>query len=666
MELVVENLQTHFRLPGSRLARAVDGISFTVKAGQTVALVGESGSGKSQTAYSIMRLMPENAVHGPQSRILLDGRNLLVNSATEMRQIRGNTIAMIFQEPMTSLNPLYRIGNQLGEPLQLHQGMDGEQARARGIELLDEVGLPDPETRIDAFPHELSGGMKQRVMIAMALACRPQLLIADEPTTALDVTVQAQILALMKDLQRKHNMAILLITHDLGVVYQMADEVCVMYGGRIAERGPRDAVFEHMAHPYTQKLFASIPARGRIDRRLHTIPGRVPPATDYGSGCRFAPRCPIALATCTAETPEPQAMTAGHEVACHRLQDPVAKNVIAAETESRPTRPLGENLLQVSGLKTWFPVKHGLLMRTVNHVRAVDDLDLTIRNGETVALVGESGCGKTTVGQSILRLVREARGTIVFDNQNILDLDHGAMTDLRRRMQIVFQDPFSSLSPRMRVAQIVGEGLQVHRSLSSGDVQKRVADALAEVGLSADIADRYPHEFSGGQRQRISIARAIILEPDFLVLDEPTSALDVSVQAQILNLLEEIQARRGLAYLFITHDLGVVRYIADRVAVMYLGRIVEHGTTAELFASPQHPYTRALIDAVPQIGAELSPVISSGDVPSPLAPPPGCPFHPRCPLASERCHVERPSLHRQAGTTVACHHPLTAPDLAAT
>lgn len=657
MELRVENLTTCFRMSGDRVARAVDGVSFSLSAGKTLAIVGESGCGKSQTAFSIMRLLAPNAYHEPGARILLDGENLLEKDADAMREIRGNDIAMIFQEPMTSLNPLYRVGNQLAEPLMLHQDMDKDAARARSIELLNQVGIPDPEARLASFPHELSGGMKQRVMIAMALACRPRLLIADEPTTALDVTIQAQILGVMRDLQRELGMAILLITHDLGVVHRMADDVCVMYAGKVAEFASRKRIFAEMRHPYTRRLFESLPSA--VDRRfrLRTIPGLVPPATSYGEGCRFHERCIEKLDRCESVASEGHSCGDGHVAFCHLLEPGAnAERQEVGAQEARPERGLGDVLLEVEDLRTWFPVKKGLLMRTVNHVRAVDGIDLTLRRGETLALVGESGCGKTTAGQSILRLIREAKGRISFLGRDIMAYDKKALKALREDMQIVFQDPFASLSPRLRVGEIVAEGLQIHYpKMSREEREKKVADVLTEVGLQASASGLYPHEFSGGQRQRISIARALVLEPDFLVLDEPTSALDISVQAQILNLLEEIQARRQLAYMFITHDLGVVRYIADAVAVMYLGRIVEFGPTEEIFENPRHPYTRALLAAVPNLEVDSELPRIEGDVPSPLRPPPGCHFHPRCPLAEARCRETAPELHAVGPSTVSCH-----------
>jgi peptide/nickel transport system ATP-binding protein len=647
--LEVSNLTTYFRVGEDRIARAVDGIGFRLESGRTLALVGESGCGKSQTAFSIIRLLERNGFHGKDSRILFEGEDLLTKTEEDMRRIRGNRIAMIFQEPMSSLNPLFRVGNQLAEPLRLHRGMDGPKARTTAIELLGQVGIPSPVTCIDSYPHELSGGMKQRVMIAMALAGRPRLLIADEPTTALDVTIQAQILSLMKRLQQETGMPILLITHDMGVVHQMADEVCVMYAGRIAEVGSRDDIFSQPRHPYTRRLLESIPASADARFRLRTIPGRVPSATDIHPGCRFCERCTERIEVCAQVHPpfHPGGGSGRHQAACHLLApDHAGDRARTVRREPRPVRiPSTCLLIEVSDLRTHFPVKRGLLQRTVDHLRAVDGIGLTLRRGETLALVGESGCGKTTVGQSLLRLLKEARGRIKFDGQDILTLDHAGIQRLRRRTQIVFQDPYSSLNPRMRIGSIVGEGLRIHQpSLSARESGSRVRSILERVGLSSGDADRYPHEFSGGQRQRIAIARALILEPDVLVLDEPTSALDVSVQAQILNLLEDIQAERGLAYLFITHDLGVVEYISNTVAVMYLGRFVEVAPTAALFRRPRHPYTQALLAAVPRIGEAAPFRRIEGDVPSPLRPPSGCRFHPRCPFAQPACRQTEPAL----------------------
>ena len=662
MLLQVKNLKTHFTVDGGGVAKAVDGIDFEIQEGRTMAIVGESGCGKSQTAFSIMRLIESNGFHDPASEVLFNDENLMTKTDIQMQKIRGNSIAMIFQEPMNSLNPLYRVGNQLAEPLRLHQDLGKYEARKKALELLEQVGIPAPQSRLDNYPHEMSGGMRQRVMIAMALACKPKLLIADEPTTALDVTIQAQILGLMKDLQKETGMAIMLITHDMGVVNQMADDVCVMYAGRIAEYGTRDDIFTNMQHPYTRRLLESIPNSSDIRYKLHTIPGRVPSATAFQeSGCRFCPRCVEKVDDCEKVTPERENChdSGRHFAYCHLLDKSFSGDrSTAAEKLARPEKTVGtEMLINVKGLKTHFPVKKGLLQRVVNHVKAVDGVDIEIKRGQTLALVGESGCGKTTAGQSILRLLNEAEGTVSFHGKNVLEMPKADVKKLRRHMQIVFQDPFSSLSPRMKVGEIIAEGLTVHHpDMDREERTRKVAEVLELVGVDPDVVNRFPHEFSGGQRQRIAIARALILEPEFLVLDEPTSALDVSVQAQILNLLEEIQIKRNLAYLFITHDLGVVEYIADHVAVMYLGKVVEYSSAKDLFASPKHPYTKTLLDAVPRIGKEkhaFNKIV--GDVPSPMDPPPGCHFHPRCPLAVDNCKLEAPSLRTIDKVEVSCH-----------
>ena len=604
MLLEVDNLKTHFRVGQTQVAQAVNGVSFQLDQGKTLSLVGESGSGKSQTAFSIIRLIAENGFH-PSGKILFNGKNLSDKSEEELRRIRGNDIAMIFQEPMTSLNPLYKIGNQLEEPLRMHRQLQKGPARRRAIELLDHVGIPDPDKRIDNYPHELSGGMKQRVMIAMALACEPKLLIADEPTTALDVTIQAQVLRLMADLQKETGMAILLITHDMGIVNQMADDVAVMYTGKIVEQGSREQIFSNMMHPYTRRLFESIPKPGDESYELKTIPGLVPPATDYGEGCLFADRCSYTMDVCRQRDSKIYKVEQGHTVRCHLFEKGVDQSAVQEEPRiPAPQKPIGhEPLITVQGLKTWFPIRKGVLRRIANYVKAVDHVDLELIQGSTVALVGESGCGKTTLGESILRLNRDTQGLVRYKQINVMNLQTHELKQIRRHMQIIFQDPFGSLSPRLRVREIIGEGLTVHfPELTPSQSDEKISKALAEVGLDPSVADRYPHEFSGGQRQRISIARALILEPEFLVLDEPTSALDVSVQAQVLNLLRDIQAKHNLTYLFITHNLNVVQYIADEVAIMYLGRVVEYATTKELFKNPRHPYTQSLLKAVPSLG----------------------------------------------------------------
>jgi len=632
--LQVKLLQTYFKVGIDRIAKAVDGVSFSLEAGKTLAIVGESGCGKSQTAYSVMKLVAENGFH-PGGEVIYEGNNLLSFSDEKMRSVRGNDISMIFQEPMTSLNPLYTIGNQMAEPLQLHKGMDKLQARERSIELLSQVGMPDPHKRVDFYPHELSGGMKQRVMIAMALSCEPKILIADEPTTALDVTIQAQVLHLMKNLQQKTKMSILLITHDLGIVNQMADEIAIMYAGKIVERGDHLQIFKNMKHPYTRRLFQSIPRLEKKKFYLNTIPGIVPNATDYGQGCLFADRCTYKMDICSQEVSPEYSIEKGHWTKCHLFAEGSTHEYRKSESQQllAERKPSDKELLHVENLKTHFPVKKGVLQRIVNYVRAVDEVSLHLKKGSTVALVGESGCGKTTVGESLLRLNNVAQGKVRFDGREIMEMSQKEFKPYRKYMQAVFQDPYGSLSPRMTIEEIIGEGLGVYQpELSLQQRRERVEKVLGEVGLSSSVIDRFPHEFSGGQRQRIAIARTLVLEPAFIMLDEPTSALDVSVQAQVLNLLKELQQKNSLTYLFITHNLAVVRYMADYVAVMYLGKIVEYATVEELFSDPKHPYTRSLIEAVPSLDEKVDFKPIEGDIPSPLNPPSGCYFHPRCPI----------------------------------
>ena len=523
--LEVTNLSVHFRAE-DRIVEAVRGVSFSIGKGETLALVGESGSGKSVSALSVLQLLPYPTAFHPTGSITFEGRELVGADEQTLRSIRGNRISMVFQEPLTSLNPLHTIERQIGEVLAIHKGMRGEQARARIVELLNLVGLGNVTQRLKAYPHELSGGQRQRVMIAMALANEPDLLIADEPTTALDVTIQAQILALLRDLQQRMGMAILMITHDLGIVEKFTDRVCVMTGGEIVESGPSKEVFARPQHPYTQKLLASAP-RGR-------------PA------------------------PKPDGL-------------PV--------------------LVETDHLKVYFPIKGGLLRKTVDHVKAVDDVTISVRSGTTLGVVGESGSGKTTLGLAILRLI-SSDGPIRFAGQDVAGRSFDDMRPLRREMQIVFQDPFGSLSPRLSVAQIIEEGLTIHeKQLDEAERDARVVEVMNEVGLDPDMRHRYPHEFSGGQRQRISIARALVLKPRFLVLDEPTSALDMSVQAQIVDLLRDLQARHDLTYMFISHDLRVVRALSDQVLVLKDGKVVEHGPADRIFDSPQTDYTKALMAA---------------------------------------------------------------------
>ncbi|MCH8888699.1 MAG: dipeptide ABC transporter ATP-binding protein [SAR324 cluster bacterium] len=660
--LEIENLQTYFHIDG-QVARAVDGVSFSVAEGESLALVGESACGKSVTALSIMGLIRPPGFH-PGGSIRFDGTELLGADERVWRSVRGNKISMIFQEPMTSLNPVYTIANQLAEPLTLHQGMNRSQAYARCRDLLGELGISEPDVVLGSYPHQLSGGMCQRVMIAMAIACKPRLMIADEPSTALDVTVQAQILHMLKELQREFGMSLLLITHDLGVVNQMSDRIFVMYSGQEAETGSREDVLHHPAHPYTVKLLESIPRGVNREQHLSVIQGQVRQATDYPEGCRFADRCGHAAPRCEVRPPPLYDAPSGSRVACF-LADPDDPLPRAEISQPAPARHLdsgkkGETLLELKNLTTHFPIRKGFFKRIAGYVRAVDGVSLAVREGTTLGLVGESGCGKTTLGHSLLSLVTHARGEVKFENVNLLTLPPREMRAMRKKVQIIFQDPFGSLNPRLNVKEIVGEGLRVHEpKLTASQFETRVAETLEEVGLSAGVGYRYPHEFSGGQRQRIALARALILRPRFIVLDEATSALDVSVQAQILNLLRELQARHNLTYLFITHDLSVVEYLADEVAVMYLGRIVESGPTGEVFRNPAHPYTRALLEAVPSLDTrwQEAPALS-GDVPSPVNPPQGCHFHPRCPVfraktdpsLTDRCPKSYPEAVRQSPT----------------
>jgi peptide/nickel transport system ATP-binding protein len=644
--LEVRDLVTGF---GS--TRVVDGVSFRVSAGETYALLGESGCGKSITALSLMRLLPDGG-QVVSGSVQLGETDVLALPERDMRRVRGGQMAMIFQEPMLALNPVIKVGEQIGEALSLHRKLAGQAARDAARTLLDAVGVPDAVRRLDSYPFELSGGLRQRVMIAMALAGEPRLLIADEPTTALDVTIQAQVLDVLRRLKTERQMGMLLITHDLGVVAENADRVGVMYAGELVEEGARDAFFASPQHPYSRMLFEALPRPGD-GGRLTTIPGQVPPLDGSLVGCRFAPRCPHAFARCREESPGWQEIN-GQRVRCH-----LAGQLPAQDMRDRVVHAASEHaaqpLLQVEGLKVHFPIRRGFLQRTVGHVRAVDDVAMSIQAGRTLALVGESGCGKTTVGKALLRLIEPTAGRIVLGGETITA--NNAAT-LRRQAQMVFQDPFSSLNPRMRVADILLEGMDALGVGAASQRRGAVAQLLRQVGLPDDAGGRYPHAFSGGQRQRIAIARALAVAPRLVICDEPTSALDVSVQAQILNLLKDLQNELGLAYLFITHNLAVVEYLAHEVAVMYLGRIVEHGAAADVLRAPRHPYTQALVSAVPRIEPHVGTGIIrlTGDQPSPLNPPTGCHFHPRCPHAMEVCrqiYPERTDLG--GGHWVRCH-----------
>ncbi|WP_428603246.1 dipeptide ABC transporter ATP-binding protein [Sedimenticola sp.] len=656
--LKVDNLQTWLG-NHERPVRAVDGVDLEIKKGETFALLGESGCGKSMTALSIMRLLP------PAGRIV-GGEVRLGNTAIldlpeyAMRDERGGRMAMIFQEPMTSLNPVLTIGQQIGEAVKIRDTADNQSVAKRVVELLNSVGIPDPQRRVNEYPHQLSGGMKQRVMIAMALAGRPELLIADEPTTALDVTIQAQVLALLKTLQQQTGMAILLITHDLGVVAEVADRVAVMYAGQIIEVATRERFFGDAQHPYSQKLFQSLPNAEKRSKRLAVISGNVPPLNQPFTACRFMDRCDQAFEDCET-APGWTTLAPGQGARCYLAGQPNLAAMQAAEVSDHTAANLAtgrEPLLVVDRLKVHFPIHRGVFKRIVGHVKAVDGVSLSISPGKTVALVGESGCGKTTVGKGILQLVRPTAGTVGFSGDELTRLKGNALRSRRSELQIIFQDPVASMNPRMLVGDIIEEGMKAQRIGGSAEQRRsRVLELLAQVGLSAEAASRYPHEFSGGQRQRICIARALAVNPKLIICDEPTSALDVSVQAQILNLLKQLQNSHGLAFLFITHNISVVAYLADEVAVMYLGRIVERGEVGQLLAAPRHPYTQALLSAVPVAdpGSKRQVIRLEGDMPSPAHPPAGCHFHPRCPVAMAQCRERYPDLIEYAdGRQVSC------------
>ena len=658
--LRVRDLQTYFRT-GAGVARAVDGVSFDIRRGETYALVGESGSGKSVTALSIIQLIQKPAGFIAGGSIEYQGQDILRLPEMEKRQYRGNEIAMIFQEPMSSLNPVLTVGDQIVEAIVRHQPQSPDQAREQAVDMLKRVRIPEPEQRFGEYPHQLSGGMRQRVMIAIALSCQPGLLIADEPTTALDVTIQEQILGLIRDIQKEFDTAVLLITHDLGVVAENADRVGVMYAGKIVEEAKREHLFRRPSHPYTVKLLESLPRLEQRDKALETITGRVPAATDFPDYCRFAERCHMAMDICRQQQPMAFVTEPEHRVACYLYdKDLMERSVDPLEVRSRgqkTTRTTSDNddelLLEVRDLKVWFPIQRGVMRRIVGHVKAVDGIDLRVQRGHTLALVGESGCGKTTLGRGLIQLVQPTTGSVSYQGKELIGLSRSDLKPYRRQLQMVFQDPYASLNPRLMVGEIIAEGMEAHRiGANRQERLERVRHLLEQVGLEAGMIGRYPHEFSGGQRQRLGIARCLAVEPEFIVCDEVTSALDVSVQAQIINLLEDLQDRLGLTYLLITHDLSVVSHMADEVAVMYLGRIVEQGRRDEVFSNPKHPYTQALLGAIPQVDIDSGhhKIHLGGDVPSPVNPPLGCHFHPRCTDRFERCPSAYPEVQHFSKT----------------
>ncbi|MBV9804249.1 MAG: ABC transporter ATP-binding protein [Solirubrobacterales bacterium] len=681
----MEGLTTEFRRGTSRIT-AVNDVSFAVREGECVGLVGESGSGKSTTALSLIDLLPVGGrIAGGSVR--LGGRELVAMPPVELRKVRGNEIGMIFQDPMSALNPTMPIGRQITEPLRLHRAVSRAQARARALELLELVGVPRPSERLGAFPHQLSGGLRQRVMIAIALACEPRVLIADEPTTALDVSIQAQILDLLEDLRAKLSMAILLITHDLGVAATRTDRIMVMYAGRIVERAPTSELFAEFRHPYAEALLEAVP---RLDRdrgqELYSIPGQPPDLSMVPSGCAFRDRCRLARKDCAEQVPPLTGGSAGqplgsrdpgaHQWACLHPVSPASASG-AREPASGPvwTAASGgvrtpaaqarqEEILVLEAVSKSFPVATGGLRLRTSRLNAVVDVSLAVRRGETFALVGESGSGKTTLGRMAVALENPTEGRITWDGEDLGELPGRALRSRRRDLQMIYQDPYGSLDPRRTVGASIEEPLAIQRLGSRTERRERVRTLMDEVGLSPRAISAYPHEFSGGQRQRVGLARALSLNPRLIVADEPVSALDVSVQAQILNLMRRLQAHHSLTYVLISHDLSVVRYLADRIGVMYLGKLVELAPVDTLFTQPAHPYTHGLMQVIPRpdTAAPTPRAKILGELPSPISPPSGCRFRTRCPLAQDVCReVEPPLRSFGQGHLAACHFPLATP-----
>jgi oligopeptide/dipeptide ABC transporter ATP-binding protein len=674
--LEIDDLHTHISLREGTV-HAVDGVSVHVDPGETLGIVGESGCGKTMTALSIIGLLPVGG-HIAEGSIRLDGRQISGLSDEQMRRIRGNEIGMIFQDPLTSLNPTMTVGKQISEAVQLHREVSREQAMERAAEVLGLVGLPRPKERLNEYPHQFSGGMRQRVMIAMALACEPKLLIADEPTTALDVTIQKQILELIDGLRKRLGMSVILVTHDLGVIAGRADRVAVMYAGKIAETTDTGTLFANPRHPYTEALFHALPDKAAETReQLYTIPGAPPDLTHPPKACRFAPRCRYAQDHCRQEEPQLLGETVGHTFRCfypvgesERGGKRTTAAAAAAATEAaaeRFAKVPGEVVLSAKDLVKDFPVTAGIMQRRVGSVSAVAGVSFDIRRGETFGLVGESGCGKTTIGRLIVGLEKATAGTISFGSVDLATVGGREYRRMRRKIQYMFQDSYASLDPRMRAGSILREPLVVQGIGSRREQQQRVAEMLDHVGLPGSAVERYPHEFSGGQRQRLGFARALMLRPELIVADEPVSALDVSIQAQVLNMMSGLQREFGLTYLFISHDLAVVRYLSNHIGVMYLGKLVEVGPAEEVYLHPAHPYTRGLIDSAPVADpiaekAKVS-VGVSGELPSAISPPSGCRFRTRCPRAQDLCAEVEPPLRpfSEQRHMAACHFPLEVP-----
>ncbi|MEV0321435.1 dipeptide ABC transporter ATP-binding protein [Streptomyces sp. NPDC050658] len=674
--LRIEDLRVDIASRG-RTVHALDGVSLELAPGEALGIVGESGCGKTMTALSVLGLLPPGGeVTG--GRVLFDGTDLAAAPAPVLQDVRGNTIGMVFQSPLTSLNPTMTIGAQVAEPLLLHRpDLNGKEAWARAEDMLRLVGMPQPAERMKAYPHQLSGGMRQRVAIAMALVCEPKLLIADEPTTALDVTTQHQILELIDGLRERLGMAMILVTHDLGVIANRVDRVAVMYAGKVAEQADVRGLFARPRHRYTEALFASLPERAADGgTELHTIPGLPPNLSTRPTGCRFAPRCSFATDECRTQEPplaDDEVRGGEHRFACfHPVPDDAADTELVVPAAASPSGAPGDVLVELGGLVKEFPLKGGVFSRGRGTVSAVGGVSLEIRRGETFGMVGESGCGKTTLGRIVAGLEAPTAGRVLFEGHDPAEMSRSERRAHRRRVQLMFQDSTAAMDPRMRVGEILREPLAIQGVGDRASRRALIDGLLDAVGLPRGAVHRYPHEFSGGQRQRLGLARALTLSPDLVVADEPVSALDVSVQAQILNLMRELQRERGLTYLFISHDLAVVRHLADTVGVMYLGKLVESGPAEQVYAHPLHPYTRGLLDTVnlpdPEASAGLARTPLEGETPSAAKPPSGCRFRTRCPMAQEVCATTEPPVTtpNSAGHRVACHFPLPAPRLAST
>lgn len=667
--LQIKDLHTDIEIR-SGVVRALSGVDLHVNPGETLGIVGESGSGKTMTALSLMGLLPQGGKVSSGS-IILDGQDLTQLPLKDKRKLRGTKVGMIFQDPLTSLNPTMKIGLQVCEPLRVHEKLSKREALARAVEILKRVGMPRPEVVINNYPHQLSGGMRQRVMIAMALVCKPRILIADEPTTALDVTTQMQILDLIDELRDEYKMGVILITHDLGVVAGHTDRVAVMYAGRIVETAPTKTLFTEPKHRYTSSLMAALPERAlAAGTKLFSIPGAPPSLTNLPKGCRFAARCLWATDECRAGYPDLSGDD-NHTFSCfHPVQEgDESPAVLQAMMDSGKAEDAVEGAPQIShevlldvkeASREYESAGSGFFKRNKGVVSAVDRVSISVKKGETYGLVGESGCGKSTVGRLIAGLEPPSGGAIELDGRDLATLKGRDAVRIHRDVQMMFQDSYAAMDPRMRIDQILAEPMSIQKTGNARQIAERIMEILEQVGLTEEVLDRYPHEFSGGQLQRLGFARSLTLAPDLIVADEPVSALDVSVQAQVLNLMKDLQQELGLSYLFISHDLAVVQYMADRIGVMYLGRIVEEGPAHEVVKNPKHPYTKALIDSIPVPDPEFkhdeSAIKLTGEPPSAVNPPEGCRFRPRCPFAGEECKVQ-PMLTDETHR-VACHHPL--------